>query len=54
MSDQALICQDCGAEFVFAEGEQAWFAQKGYQPPKRCQECRKKKKEAKRAGSQKS
>jgi CxxC-x17-CxxC domain-containing protein len=49
--DQVVGCRDCGAEFVFSAGEQAFFAQKGFQaPPKRCKSCREKKKTGAEAG----
>lgn len=39
--DKTLICRDCGAEFVFTAGEQAFYAEKGFQnEPLRCKECR--------------
>ena len=41
MADKTLICKDCGAEFVFTEGEQAFYAEKGFAEPTRCPECRK-------------
>ena len=40
--DEKLICEDCGAEFVFTQGEQEFFAEKGLvNKPKRCPDCRK-------------
>lgn len=44
-TDRTLICQDCGADFVFTAGEQGFYAEKGFTDPKRCQECRAKRKE---------
>ena len=39
--DEKLICEDCGTEFVFTEGEQQFYAEKGFQnEPLRCKECR--------------
>ena len=40
MADQTLTCKDCNAEFVFTEGEQAFYAEKGFSNPLRCPECR--------------
>ena len=41
--DEKLICEDCGAEFVFTAGEQEFYAEKGLtNKPKRCNDCRKK------------
>jgi hypothetical protein len=45
MSEQRLTCADCGREFAFSAEEQAFFREKGYNPPKRCKECRQAKKE---------
>lgn len=46
MADKTLVCKDCGAEFVFTEGEQAFYAEKGFEnDPVRCPECRKAKKQ---------
>ena len=28
MADKTLTCKDCGAEFVFTEGEQQFYAEK--------------------------
>lgn len=45
--DRTLICQDCGAEFVFAAGEQEFFARLGLaNEPKRCRSCRQARKAA--------
>lgn len=50
MSDKTLICSDCGAEFVFTQGEQDFYAEKGFtNEPKRCPECRKLKKQQRRS-----
>ena len=40
--DEKLVCEDCGKEFIFAAGEQEFYAQKGLvNKPKRCPDCRK-------------
>ena len=44
-----LTCQDCGKEFEFSAEEQKFFADKGFEEPKRCKDCRNAKKQAKRA-----
>ena len=42
MPDKTLKCKDCGADFVFTEGEQAFYNEKGLQnEPQRCVPCRK-------------
>jgi len=41
MADKSLTCRDCGSAFVFTEGEQAFYAEKGFaNEPSRCRECR--------------
>ena len=30
MSDKTIICKDCNKEFIFTEGEQAFYAEKGW------------------------
>lgn len=45
MADKVIVCKDCGNEFVFSEGEQAFYKEKGFEnEPVRCPECRRKKK----------
>ena len=45
--DKTLVCQDCGKEFTFTAGEQAFYREKGLDnEPKRCKECRDKRKAA--------
>ncbi len=45
--DETLVCKDCGNEFVFTAGEQAFYAEKGFQnKPKACKACRDAKKNA--------
>lgn len=40
MPDLTRTCKDCQQLFLFTEGEQMFYADHGYQPPKRCQTCR--------------
>ena len=55
MADKILVCKDCKAEFVFTEGEQAFFKEKGFDnEPQRCPECRKANKQQKNSGSGRS
>ena len=42
--DKELTCADCRSEFVWSAEEQEFFQEKGYQPPKRCKDCRQAKK----------
>ena len=39
-ADRTLTCVDCGEEFPFSAREQTFFAEKGFQPPKRCKSCK--------------
>lgn len=49
MPDKMMICKDCGAEFTFTEGEQAFYKEKGFEnEPTRCPDCRKARKNARR------
>lgn len=42
MADRTMKCKDCGCEFVFTEGEQAFYKEKGFEnEPTRCPNCRK-------------
>jgi CxxC-x17-CxxC domain-containing protein len=50
MADKILTCRDCGSEFTFTEGEQDFYAQKGYGDPSRCPNCRASKKAARSNG----
>jgi hypothetical protein len=46
MADKNLVCKDCGTSFVFTEGEQAFYQEKGFtNEPQRCPDCRRAKKE---------
>jgi DNA-directed RNA polymerase subunit RPC12/RpoP len=46
MADKNLTCKDCGKEFVFTEGEQAFYKEKGFEnEPQRCPDCRRARKQ---------
>lgn len=39
--DKVLGCRECNKEFLFSAGEQAFYAEKGFQhQPSRCRDCR--------------
>ena len=40
MSDRTLVCRDCGQEFTFTAGEQAFYTERGFSEPQRCPTCR--------------
>ncbi len=50
MSDRTLTCRDCGQAFTFTAGEQAFYQERGFSEPQRCQSCRAQRK-AQRADS---
>lgn len=39
-SDIKLVCRECGKGFLFTEGEQEFYKNKGLTTPSRCPECR--------------
>lgn len=43
----SIKCKACGKVFVMGRREVRWYSNMGYPLPKRCPECRKKRKEAK-------
>lgn len=52
MADKTLVCKDCGVEFTFTDGEQAFYKEKGFtNEPTRCPDCRKAHKAQKNNGS---
>lgn len=49
MADKMLNCKDCGSEFAFTEGEQAFYKEKGFEnDPVRCPDCRRARKNTRR------
>jgi len=49
MADKTLVCKDCNSEFIFTEGEQEFYREKGFEnEPQRCPECRRARKMQKR------
>lgn len=43
--DKKIVCADCGNEFDFTVREQEFYQEKGFEnEPKRCQDCRRAKK----------
>ena len=49
MPDKTIVCKDCHKEFVFTEGEQEFYKEKGFEnEPQRCPECRKARKQERR------
>lgn len=45
--DKKLACKECGSEFIFTQGEQEFYAEKGFvNEPQRCKNCRDSRKNA--------
>ncbi len=42
---KTLLCVDCGTQFLFSMGEQRYFTSKGLSTPKRCPQCRRKRRD---------
>ena len=40
MSDERLICVNCGRSFIWSHGEQRFYKERNLAQPKRCKECR--------------
>jgi len=38
--DKEINCPDCHQDFTFTEGEQRFYEEREYTPPKRCKPCR--------------
>lgn len=51
MSDTRLVCVDCGELFVWSEGEQRYYQERGLSQPKRCKNCRSHKHEERDSGN---
>jgi DNA replicative helicase MCM subunit Mcm2 (Cdc46/Mcm family) len=49
--DKELTCSDCGGKFLHSAKDQEFFAEKGFQEPKRCKDCRQAKKEQRGGGT---
>ncbi len=51
-NDKSLNCADCGQEFIFSRNEQAFYAERGFtNEPKRCKNCRDKRKVSRDGGN---
>ena len=42
---QKIVCQDCGKEFDFTVRDQEFYKENGFSEPKRCKDCREKRKQ---------
>jgi len=44
LPSKRIVCVGCGTPFVWASGDQLYYRDRGFDPPKRCEKCRAKKK----------
>ncbi|HHV30534.1 zinc-ribbon domain-containing protein [Acetivibrio mesophilus] len=50
MADKTLVCKDCNTQFIFSEGEQDFYKEKGFMnEPQRCSSCRTAKKQQRKS-----
>ena len=48
--DRTFNCKECGVEFTFTAGEQAFYKDKGLEnEPQRCRDCRQAKKQSRQS-----
>jgi uncharacterized membrane protein YsdA (DUF1294 family) len=40
MGDRVIECVECGQKFLWTEGDQRFYREHGWVPPKRCKACR--------------
>lgn len=52
MSDEVIVCVECGRSFTWSSGEQRYFRERGLERPKRCQACREQRRAEGRPGMQ--
>jgi CxxC-x17-CxxC domain-containing protein len=51
-ADKNLTCVECGGQFLFSKNEQAFYSERGFtNEPKRCKNCRDKRKTGRDGGS---
>jgi DNA replicative helicase MCM subunit Mcm2 (Cdc46/Mcm family) len=43
-----FVCKDCGEPFSMGKSEIEFYENKGFEQPKRCKECRRKRREARK------
>lgn len=52
LTDRTLRCADCGVEFLFSTAEQQFWEERGFRsPPRRCKNCRRKRRDAGQHGA---
>lgn len=46
MSEETRVCRVCGRRFTWGYDEQRWYREHGLEPPKRCRDCRRTRRDA--------
>lgn len=52
MSDETIICDDCGRSFIWSSEDQRYYRERNFARPKRCKSCRERRKAGSRQGMQ--
>ncbi len=52
MSDETIICEDCGRSFIWSSEDQRYYRERNFARPKRCKSCRERRKAGSRQGMQ--
>jgi hypothetical protein len=47
MPEITLVCDECQESFLFSEADQAYCVENAFPPPSRCDECTRRRKDAK-------
>ncbi len=50
VGDKTLVCRDCGENFTFTAGEQAFYLERGFVEPARCPNCRASRRQSRQNG----
>lgn len=53
MKEHFITCAECGVEFTVSEEEAKWYKEKGFAMPRRCPDCRKKRRHMRNANGKK-
>lgn len=46
-TDVTIMCMDCTEPFTWTAGEQSFYAERGFERPRRCKTCRQARKQSK-------
>ncbi|MFC2032065.1 zinc-ribbon domain containing protein [Chloroflexota bacterium] len=54
IQNKVIICCDCGEKFIWEKGEQLFYEQRGFLPPRLCSDCRRELKRKRREDERRS